>query len=189
MDGDARQGLPGPGAHPGGFDSVAGARPGHYGSGELFSAGGRPMTMIPRALLIAAAVSLAGAAGPGAATAQDEQGFQMPSHNVFCIVEPGDGGQPTDLRCDIQQMTSKPPRPPKTCPLSWGDAFAVTQTGAVGFRVCHGDTTRNDDLPVLDYGRTWRANGFSCQSATAGVRCVNAGGHGFMLSRAVQQIF
>jgi hypothetical protein len=145
------------------------------------------MTVIHRALMAAAVAIVATAPRP--ADAQDEQGFQMPSHNVFCIIEQGDGSQPTDLRCDIQQVTTKAPKPPKSCPLSWGDAFGINASSNVGYLVCHGDTTRNDALPVLAYGANWSVDGFTCQSATSGVRCVNGKGHGFQLAKAKQTVF
>ena len=123
------------------------------------------------------------------ASAQPELGFKMPSKNVYCIIEEGEGSQPTDLRCDIQQMNNPMPTPPPSCPLSWGDAFSITQSGSSGRLVCHGDTTKNDDLPVLAYGSVWNQSGFTCKSETTGVTCTNGRGHGFSLSRASQWVF
>jgi Family of unknown function (DUF6636) len=117
-------------------------------------------------------------------------GFKMPSNNVYCMLEPPYQGHPgTDLRCDIEQMTSKPLPTPKDCPLSWGDAFAIAESGDEGVRICHGDTTRDDALPVLPYGAQWNKAGYLCKSETSGLTCTNAKGHGFMLSRALQQVF
>jgi len=123
------------------------------------------------------------------AHAQVELGFKMPSRNVYCIIEDAADSQPTDLRCDIQQMNNPMPAPPSNCPLSWGDAFSVTQNGSSGRMVCHGDTTKHDDLPVLTYGSVWNQRGFSCKSETSGLTCVNVRGHGFTLSRASQRTF
>jgi hypothetical protein len=126
---------------------------------------------------------------PGGASAQSQPGFKMPSNNVYCIIEQGaDGQSASDLRCDLQQTSSRRP-PPGDCPLSWGDAFSITADGDRGRLVCHGDTTKNDDLPVLPYGEHWDQDGYSCKSETSGVTCVNGAGHGFMLSRAVQRVF
>ena len=122
-------------------------------------------------------------------SAQSELGFKMPSRNIYCIVEQADDTQPTDLRCDIQEMNNRMPAPPPNCPLSWGDAFSITHNGSSGQRVCHGDTTKNDDLPVLAYGSVWNESGFTCKSQTSGLTCTNARGHGFSLSRASQQTF
>jgi hypothetical protein len=124
------------------------------------------------------------------AFAQDPAGFKMPSGNVYCQIEPGYDGHPqSDLRCDIMQINGQFPHPPADCDLSWGDAFAISERGRSGIRVCHGDTVRNDELPVLGYGATWNEGGFSCMSSPTGVTCTNSGGHGFSLSRAVQRVF
>jgi hypothetical protein len=134
-------------------------------------------------LLAAAAVALS----PRYARAQDQQGFKMPSNNTFCVLEQGDGGG-VDLRCDLNQITDKGLPRPKGCPLSYGDAFVINPTGAA-IPLCHGDTVANPDLPPLAYGAVWRVNAFTCKSATTGVTCTNASGHGFSLSREAQKLF
>jgi hypothetical protein len=136
------------------------------------------------------ALTLAGATAlAGAAAAQDFMGAQAPSHNIFCQASPAGDGQPTpELRCDIQQKSTRSPPAPRDCPLSWGDAFAVDPTGP-GHLICHGDTVANPDDPVIAYGTQWRAYGFTCTSQTTGMTCVNGQGHGFSLSRAVQRVF
>jgi hypothetical protein len=146
--------------------------------------------MVHQAILVAILASTAGLL-PRLANAQsDLVGFKMPSNNIYCMLEPADESNPvSDLRCDIQQMTSKLPPAPKDCPLSWGDAFTIAQDGNVGVRICHGDTTKDDELPVAAYGTQWNQSGFLCKSATSGLTCTNSKGHGFMLSRAVQKLF
>ncbi len=146
--------------------------------------------MVHCAILVMILAVVAGFS-PRPANAQSEPiGFKTPSNNIYCMVEPPYEGHPvSDLRCDIQQMTSSPPLAPKNCPLSWGDAFSIAQGGNTGVRICHGDTTRDDALPVLAYGAAWNQSGFICKSATSGLTCSNAAGHGFMLSKAVQNIF
>lgn len=140
----------------------------------------------------ALAVALASAVSIGATTsasAQDLPGAQTPSHNIFCLASPAGDGQPTpELRCDIQQTSTKAPKPPRSCPLSWGDAFVLDPTGP-GRLLCHGDTTANRDDPVIAYGRQWRVYGFVCTSQTTGLTCVNGQGHGFSLARAAQKVF
>ena len=136
-----------------------------------------------------ATVALSFVTAAHCANAQGEPGFKMPSKNVYCIIEDAVDSQPTDLRCDIQQMNNPMPTPPSNCPLSWGDAFSITQNGSSGRMVCHVDTTKNDDLPVLAYGSVWNQRGFSCKSETSGLTCVNSRGHGFSLSRASQRTF
>ncbi|HXW64499.1 MAG TPA: DUF6636 domain-containing protein [Burkholderiaceae bacterium] len=131
------------------------------------------------------------AVSTGLANAQSaETGFKTPSGNIYCVIEPPvDNHSVSDLRCDIMQMTSKAPPAPKNCPLSWGDAFAITQDGNLAIRVCHGDTVKNDELMVLAYGTQWHQGGYSCGSETTGLTCTNAKGHGFSLSKAVQKLF
>jgi uncharacterized protein DUF6636 len=143
--------------------------------------------MLRRVVLgLTAAVSAAIAGGAGA---QDFMGAQTPSHNIYCQAAPPspDTGGP-ELRCDIQHATSRPPRPPRSCQLSWGDAFVVDSTGP-GRLMCHGDTTANPNDPVIAYGQQWRAYGFICTSQTSGLTCVNTEGHGFSISRAAQKVF
>ena len=72
------------------------------------------------------------AVAPAVAIAQPLLGAQTPSHNIFCLASPPGftPGEPASVRCDIQKATSKPPRAPKSCPLSWGDAFVLYPTGA-----------------------------------------------------------
>lgn len=125
----------------------------------------------------------------GLAKAQhQEAGFKMPSNNIYCLLETEDHSV-DDLRCDIMQKDTKSPPAPKNCPLSWGDAFAITPNGNVGAMICHGDTTRNDALEVLPYGTEWNQGGFSCKSEITGLTCTNPRGHGFTLSRTVQKLF
>ena len=136
-------------------------------------------------IALAASAALAG----GGTRAQDFMGAQTPSHNIFCQASPADQDQPTpELRCDIEQVTSRPPPAPRSCPLSWGDAFVIDPTGP-GRLMCHGDTVKNPEDPVIAYGDQWRAYGFTCTSQTSGLTCVNGQGHGFSLSRAVQKVF
>lgn len=119
---------------------------------------------------------------------EHEAGFKMPSNNIYCLLEIEDHSV-ADLRCDIMQQDTKSPPAPKNCPLSWGNAFAITPNGNVGAMLCHGDTTRNDALEVLPYGTEWNHSGFSCKSETTGLTCTNTRGHGFTLSRTVQRLF
>jgi hypothetical protein len=123
------------------------------------------------------------------ADAQEFLGAQTPTHNIHCQAAPPSQDQPTpELRCDIRNKTTRSPRPPRNCPLSWGDAFALDPTGP-GRLLCHGDTVANPENPVVLYGTQWRAYGFTCTSQTSGMTCVNGEGHGFALSRASQKVF
>ena len=127
---------------------------------------------------------------PSGSQTEFVRGFKMPSGNIFCQYSgqfPDPGAAPP-LRCDIMNFTGHLPRP-ADCDLDWGDAFEVSAADASGTRVCHGDTTRDDTLPVLNYGAVWNVGGLTCTSATTGLTCLNAHGHGFRLSRASQEVF
>lgn len=140
---------------------------------------------------VMAALSIAALAGSGfsMARAQDFLSAQAPSHNIACQAMPPGPGQPTyELRCDIRQTSTRPPTPPRSCPLSWGDAFVLDPTGP-GRLLCHGDTVMDPSAPVIAYGTQWRAYGFICTSQTTGLTCVNRAGHGFSLARAAQRVF
>jgi len=137
-----------------------------------------------------ATLALAASTGlVGAAQAQELLGAQTPSHNIFCQAAPPDQDQPTpELRCDIRNKTTRSPRPPRNCPLSWGDAFVLDPTGPARL-LCHGDTVENPENPVVLYGTQWRAYGFTCTSQASGLTCVNGEGRGFSLSRVSQKMF
>jgi len=113
-------------------------------------------------------------------------GFKTPSNNIFCRSF-SQSAEPS-LRCDITDLSISPPRPPD-CDLEWGDAFEVTVTDTVATAVCHGDTAYDDSLPVLRYGAVWNWNGVTCTSKTTGLVCLNPHGHGFRLSRLLQEVF
>lgn len=117
-------------------------------------------------------------------------GFKMPSNRIFCQSFNARSEQQAapGLRCDITGLEVFPPRPPD-CDLEWGDAFEVSGIDSLGTRVCHGDTTIDESLPVLHYGAVWRFNGITCTSETTGLTCLNSYGHGFRLSKAAQKVF
>jgi hypothetical protein len=87
----------------------------------------------------------------------------------------------TTLRCDIRQMSNRPPPRPKNWDLDYGQAFEVTDKNVPGARICHGDTVMDNALPPLAYGATWRRYSFTCKSEPSGVTCTSAKGHGFEL--------
>jgi hypothetical protein len=142
-----------------------------------------------RTIALPALIAALAALGPVGAGAQDFLGAQEPSHNIFCQAESAGPGQPQPtLRCDIEKTTTPLPRPPANCPLSWGDAFVLGPTGP-GQLLCHGDTVQIPDDPIIAYGTQWRPYGFVCTSQTTGLTCVNAGGHGFSISKASRKVF
>ena len=144
--------------------------------------------MVRRVALPALVAALA-ALGPASVRAQDFLNAQTPSHNIFCQAESAGPDSPRpSLRCDIEKTFTRPPPAPRSCPLSWGDAFGLDPAGP-GHLLCHGDTVQNPDAYVIPYGTQWRAYGFVCTSQTTGLTCVNAAGHGFSLAKASQKVF
>ncbi len=127
------------------------------------------------------------AAFGGPACAQSADAFRSPSGNIFCQAIETENGP--FLRCDIRQISNRPPPRPRSCDLDYGQAFEISAKGDRGVRLCYGDTVANEGFAALAYGATWQRYGFTCTSATSGVRCVNARGHGFELSRAEQKVF
>jgi len=135
--------------------------------------------------LLAAAVLTAACVQP--ALAQDSDGFRAPSGNIHCMYFSGDGQ--AALRCDIQQISGRPPARPRDCDLEYGKAFEVMANAQRAARICHGDTVADPNLRVLAYGQAWARGGFTCTSAETGITCRNARGAGFELSRANQRVF
>ncbi len=64
----------------------------------------------------------------------------------------------------------------------WGDSYTMDSRGRVVL-TCHGDTVIIKGSKVVAYGKTWRRGGLVCWSRTTGLRCKNASGHGWFLSR------
>ena len=135
-----------------------------------------------RRLALAFALALAGAG----AAAQDNT-FRSPSGNIGCFAYDEDGV--AGLRCDIAKIAGRPLRRPADCDLDFGQAFAVRSDSRRGAAICHGDTVLDPNARALPYGRTWRWRDLSCASSPAGLRCANAKGAGFEISREKQRVF
>jgi hypothetical protein len=105
--------------------------------------------------------------------------FRTPSGNIGCLAsfapQPG-------LRCDIEGGVKPLPPAPKDCQLDWGLGFELAKTGTATV-TCSGDTVMDAEARVIPSGTTWRQGGFACTSQTSSLRCSNAGGHGFFLSK------
>jgi hypothetical protein len=114
-----------------------------------------------------------------AAASTDDVGFRTPSGDVGCMAyfSPQAG-----LRCDIAGGVKPLPPTPKNCQLDWGAGFELSKTGPATV-VCAGDTTMDARARVVPVGTTWRQGGFACTAQTSGLRCNNADGHGFFLSK------
>ena len=124
-----------------------------------------------RLALAAAALGLLAVPVPASAAFRQ---FIMPSRNIAC------GGDTRFLRCDILHHSWHAPKKPRSCDFDWGGAIGMTRRGRVKFQ-CVSDSMFNNH--VLKYGRTWHNGRFTCRSRTTGLRCTNAAGHGFRVSR------
>ena len=129
-------------------------------------------------LLLLLALAVAATSSTGSARGTKFVAFKTPSGNIGCIYSSG----PDYLRCDIRSGLKPTPPHPQNCDLDFGDSVAINKAGRA-YYVCHGDTVLDPSASVLRYGTTWRKNGFACTSQTSGLRCRNASGHGFFLSR------
>jgi hypothetical protein len=127
------------------------------------------------------------------AIAQDtSKGFKTPSGFSHCVlIDLAQENEPSniELRCDVAIVGTHLPAKPKDCDLEWGNAFIVKPQSAIGELACHGDTARNDELPILPYGTVWNQGGLTCKSERSGLTCLNAAHHGFRLSRRRQELF
>ena len=107
--------------------------------------------------------------------------FRTPSGNIGCVYASG-LGLPATLRCDIRSRLKPLPPKPRGCGLDWGDSYELRETGRA-IVTCHGDTAIDPRSRVLRYGASWARGRFACASRLQGLRCRNASGHGFFLSR------
>lgn len=123
------------------------------------------------AFVVAASEAAAAAAGAPPAT---ETHFRPPSGSIGCVADA------TYLRCDIRGGIKPLPPAPSTCQLDWGVGFSLGPTGPASVE-CAGDTVLSTRASVVPYGATWHRGGFSCASRSSGLRCTNAGGHGFLI--------
>ena len=123
------------------------------------------------AVFVAAAAAAAAAGAPAPAA---EVHFRPPSTAIGCVADA------TYLRCDIRGGIKPLPPAPARCRLDWGVGFSLGPTGIAGVE-CAGDTVLSSQAVVVPYGTTWHRNGFRCASRSSGLRCTNAGGHGFLI--------
>jgi hypothetical protein len=120
-------------------------------------------------------------------------GFRSPSNNIHCqsfeLPSDNGGAKVRTVRCDIREISNRPPPRPRDCDLEWGQAFELGTDQRPAERLCYGDTVQDPKLPALAYGQTWESSGLRCRSEPNGVTCTNAQGHGFELSRGSQRVF
>ena len=133
---------------------------------------------------LAAAIMLTTAPAHGEPDAM--VGFKTPSDNIHCQVEDWDG--PVYLRCDVSEIQRRVPPKPHDCEFDWGQAFSVSRDKRRAQRICYSDSVRDEGLPILAYGSTWRKAGFTCVLRPRGLTCSNRFGSGFRLSRSSQKV-
>ncbi len=138
--------------------------------------------MVRLGIATAAAVLLLSTGTGTAAAASGADTFRLPSGNVYCAYEHYSFA-PVDLRCEIRSGVKPLPPRPKACgDADWGGGYSMRRTGPAHV-LCITDTIYDPKAKLLGYGTTWRGGGFTCISRAAGLRCTNAGGDGFFLSR------
>lgn len=141
----------------------------------------------------ATVVLLLAGASSAAAQADDQTtgdflgGFRTPSGNIHCQAFEVGSARQAELRCDVLQNAAPIVKRPSDCELDYGNAFVLRERG-VATRLCHGDTTADPSLPVLAYGRRWTRRGLRCDLSPARLRCINADGRSFELSRRAQKL-
>lgn len=116
----------------------------------------------------------------------DGYGFRTPSGNIYCNGSL-DGG---DISCTIAERSSGPVLPrPGWCNGYWGHTFTLNRYGPVQMECNQAAPRKSSYTDVAPYGETGHFAEITCQSERSGLTCRNAEGHGFMLSRRVQQLF
>jgi len=139
--------------------------------------------------LVPACLLLALLAAGAQAAAQATGFFETPSHNIVCLYGYGTHVPTPYLECGI--ASGLRPAPPRSAPdcrvLDYtANRIALTPAGRPQPIACSGDAGPFADPSAreLPYGTVWHGGGFSCASASSGLTCRNAAGHGFFLSRA-----
>ena len=131
-------------------------------------------------LVVAALLAL-----PAAASAADFVFFKTPSGNIGCAFIDFHG---RSLRCDLREITNRPPPRPASCEFDYGQAFGLTPRGRA-HRLCVSDSVMDPSARTVRYGHGIRRFGIRCTSRRSGLRCVNRRAHGFALSRDAQRLF
>lgn len=111
-------------------------------------------------------------------------GFQSPSGNVGCYIDP------TTVRCDIAERDWALPARPADCNsnVDFGQGLILSASGDARF-VCAGDTALGYG-ETLAYGSSIAAGTLMCDSAESGITCRDTvSEHGFAISRQAYQLF
>ncbi len=125
-----------------------------------------------------------GVAAPSAQAADIVRSFSTPSRNIGCTFSRFDGVW--RARCDVFSHTWRAPARPASCDFDWGSAMRMGRTTRPRF-LCVSDAAGGSS--ILAYGRTRRIGPFTCRSLQSGLRCTNAAGHGWKLSKQTRRFF
>jgi hypothetical protein len=154
---------------------------------ELLRRAGRPVRSGAALALVAAAGAVAVTAALAAPRTEAQTRifrFQTPSRNIGCVYSSATG-RPAYLRCDV--LSGLKPKPKTTCRLDW-TGYSMTASGKPR-ATCAGDTVYDRRAQIFPYTWPWSRGGFTCTVQRAGLRCKNATGRGFFLSRTRSYAF
>jgi hypothetical protein len=143
------------------------------------------MPIRPMLIALLAAISVAVAVAAAGASSSITP-FRTPSKNIYCAWDHL-SGTPQLLRCDVQQLAHKAPKP-RGCQFEAGSSFGMNPTGRAAV-LCVSDAVYDAHARVLPYGKTRRFGPFKCTSKTSGLRCSNRSRHGFFLNRDRYKLF
>jgi hypothetical protein len=127
-----------------------------------------------------------GATSPTVTAAASSRLFKSPSGNIVCSLDID------TLECGIASGLNPQPDPPCGGGAAHKVLFTVPNRAPIASTGCEEQPFplgAAPSAPVLDYGKSWTAGGFSCTSAMSGVTCRSANGHGLFLSRESWRTF
>ena len=128
-----------------------------------------PSTCAAVAVLVALAIS------SSVCSAYEDIGFNSPTGVIGCHF------YQLHVRCDVEGGLVPMPSRPAGCDMNFGSGYYLDTHGRAGV-VCATDRARYNTL-VLHYGTSMSRYGITCASSFNGMRCTNADGHGFFISR------
>ncbi len=111
--------------------------------------------------------------------ASAQQAFQLPTGNIHCRMMDG------ELLCHVAGRVRDSGARMRDC---LQDSARLRASGR-SMLVCDGDDISNSAAAALRVGDAWQQPGITCAAAPAGLRCVNADGHGFEMARARVRVF
>lgn len=125
---------------------------------------------------------------PHPAQAGDIVFFHTPSNNIHCAGFTDENGPAVD--CEVLEITrsTAPQKRPADCDLEWGHRFSLNEHGLPSMG-CTGDTVRDPNGKVLDYGQAFAVGTITCSASEKGLNCENPEGHGFFVSKSRQTFY